>query len=63
MKIIKAEVTIAITDEILNEETGQEIGYDCMVNWIYEGELYDGYKVLEVSKPTEYTIIQSKHES
>ena len=47
MKILKTEVTIAITDEILSEETNQEIGYDCMVNWIYEGELYDGYKVLE----------------
>jgi len=63
MKIIKAEVTIAISDELLNQETGQEIGYDSMVNWIYEGELYEAYKVLEVSKPTEYTIIQSKHES
>lgn len=63
MKIFKVEVTIGVTDEILNEETSQEVGYDSMVNWILEGELYDAYKVLEISKPIEYTMIQSKHES
>ena len=63
MKIFKVEVTIGVTDEIFNEETSQEVGYDSMVNWIYEGEMYDGYKVLEISKPIEYTMIQSKHES
>jgi|TARA_R100000005_G_C4975999_1_gene187402 hypothetical protein len=62
MKILKVEVTIGITDEILRQHQ-QELGYDAMVNWIYEGEMYDGYKVLEISKPIEYTMIQSKHES
>ena len=29
-----------------------------MINWIYEGEIYDGYKVLDISESTKYKLVK-----
>ena len=38
-----------VTEEQLNAESTDRGGLDAMINLIYEGEIYDGYKVLDIS--------------
>ncbi len=47
-----------VTEEQLNAESTDRGGLDAMINWIYEGEIYDGYKVLDISESTKYKLVK-----
>ena len=57
-EILSVKVTIMVTEEQLNAESTARGGLDAMINWIYEGEIYDGYKVLDISESTKYKLVK-----
>ena len=57
-EILSVKVTIMVTEEQLNAESIDTGGLDAMINWIYEGEIYDGYKVLDISESTKYKLVK-----
>lgn len=54
IKIEKITVTIAYDDE------KTETAFDSIIESIYEGEIYDDYKLLEYDNPVEYEIVKKK---
>ena len=57
-EILSVKVTIMVTEEQLNAESTDRGGLDAMINWIYEGEIYDGYKVLDIYESTKYKLVK-----
>lgn len=57
-KIITTTVTIAVTPDQQGSETSDVGGYDSMIDWLHEGQVYDSYTVLEVSEPIEYKLVK-----
>ena len=54
IKIEKITVTIAYDDE------KTETAFESIIESIYEGEIYDDYKLLEYDNPVEYEIVKKK---
>ena len=57
-KIMTTTVTIAITPEQQGSKTSYIGGYDSMINWLHEGQVYDSYTILEISDPIEYKLVK-----
>ena len=51
-------VTIAVTPAQEGSETSDKGGYNSMIDWLHEGQVYDSYTVLEVSDPIEYKLVK-----
>ena len=57
-KIMTTTVTIAVTPDQQGNETSDMGGYNSMIEWLHEGQVYDSYTVLEVSDPIEYKLVK-----
>jgi hypothetical protein len=47
---------------LVSSDTGNQ-AFDRIISMVQEGELMGEYKLINYENPTEYTLIQSKHEN
>ena len=47
---------------LVSSDTGNQ-AFDRIISMVQEGELMGEYKLIDYENPTEYALIQSKHES
>ena len=57
-KIITTTITLAVTLDQEGKQTSDRGGYDSMCEWLYEGQVYDSYTILEITDPTEYKLVK-----
>ena len=47
---------------LVSSDTGNQ-AFDWIISMVLDGELMGEYKLIDYENPTEYALIQSKHES